>query len=89
MEISPNYLEKFRPAKIENQPRSQRDEQLDTFLARLNASRIKDGYTKFTYARLAKLLESIPTGDLHTFYKKLETYKSFGAGFHHELKAKL
>lgn len=89
MEIPVEFLEKFRPrARKSGEPRNERDEMLDIFLARLNASRIKDGYPKISYARLAKLLERIPTRDLYAFYQKCETYRSFGAGFHYELKPK-
>jgi len=88
MEISSTYIEKFRPAAVSKigKPRSEREEQLDIFLARLNASRITDGYPKLTHARLAKMLERIPTGDLYAIYKKCETYRSFGAGLNFELK---
>lgn len=89
MEIDPSYLEKFRPrARKSGEPRSAREEMLDRFLARLNASRIAEGYSKLTHARVAKMLERIPTEDLHAFYARCETYRSFGAGFHYELKPK-
>lgn len=88
MELPANYLNKFRPAaaKKSGAPRNARDEMLDVFAARLNASRIVDGYAKLSHARVAKMLEGIPTEDLHAFYARCETYKSFGAGFHYELK---
>lgn len=89
MDLPEGYVEKFRAQNFKNKPRNEREEQLDIYLARLNASRIKDGYPKLSYARLAKMLEGIPTGDLHAIYKKCETYRSFGAGLNYELKPKV
>lgn len=89
MELTSEYLNKFRRERLKNQPRNERNEQIDLFVARLNASRITDGYPKLTYARVAKMLERIPTSDLHAIYRKCETYRSFGAGLNYELKPRV
>lgn len=88
--IDLSYLDKFRPRADEKtgRPRSQRDELLDKFTARLNASRIADGYPKLTHARVAKMLAGRDEPELYRLYSRCETYRSFGAGLHYELKPK-
>lgn len=87
MELPTDYLEKIRRRRVEkNLPRNERDEMLELFLARLNAGNIADGYPKITHARVAKMLEGIPTGDLFAVYKKCDSYRKFGAGLRYELK---
>lgn len=87
MEITTDYLEIIRRRREKkNLPRSQRDEMLELFVAKLNAGNISDGYPKTTIPRVAKMLAGIPTGDLFAIYKKCETYRKFGAGLRYELK---
>lgn len=90
MEITTDYLEIIRRRREkQNLPRSQRDEMLELFVAKLNAGNISDGYPKTSFPRVAKMLEGIPTGDLFAIYKKCETYRKFGAGLRYELKPKV
>ena len=86
--VSFSHLNKFRPAaeKSEGMPRCSRDEQLDIFLARLNASRIKDGFPKLTHARVAKMLTGIPTSELYPLYQVCDRAKSFGGLLNWKLK---
>lgn len=90
MEIqTEQYLEKIRQRRAEkNLPRNERDEQLELFLARLNAARITDGIPKMTYGRLVKALEGIPTGDLYAFYKQCDGARNFSRFFWWSLKPK-
>ena len=91
MELDTNqYLEKIRQRRDQkNLPRNERDEFLELFVAKLNAGNIADGYPKTTYGRVAKMLEGIPTGDLHAVFQKCCTYRKFGAGLRYELKPKV
>lgn len=87
MEIPTDYLEKIRRRRAEkNLPRNERDEMLDLFLARLNAGRVADGFPKLSYARLAKMLEGIQTGELYPLYKECDQAKSFGGLLNWKLK---
>ncbi len=88
MEINiEKYLGKIRRRRDEKGlPRNERDEMLDLFVARLNADNVRDGYPKTTHPRVAKMLEGIPTADLHAIFKKCSTYRKFGAGLRFELK---
>lgn len=66
---------------------SNRGEQLDRFLERLNAARVGTKYKPLTIQRLAMMLAHIPTEDLHAFYQMCEKSDlPFGAKFHYELK---
>lgn len=58
---------------------------LEAFQARLNAGNVADGYAKVSIGRVAKMLEGIPTDDLHAVYKQCDKYRKFGAGLRHEL----
>ena len=89
MELPTDYLEKIRRRRAEKGlPRSERDEMLELFLARLNAARIVDGLPKMTHARLATSLKGIPTGDLFPFYKQCEGARHFSRFFWWSLKPK-
>ncbi len=90
LEIPVDFLKTFQIRKRRpGEPRSERDELLDVFVARLNAGNIADGYPKTTHARVAKMLAHIPTGDLYDVYRKCDTYRKFGAGLRTELKPRL
>lgn len=80
----------FRERKP-GEPRSERDEQLEIFLARLNASRVSDGFPKYTYGRLGTMLKraGYKSDDLYALAKRCDGYRSFGAGFHHQLKPRV
>ena len=54
---------------------------LDQFLARLNPSRITDGYDPLTHASLATFLTKVLTKDLYTFYKECDWAKNFSKLF--------
>lgn len=96
MEIDLRYIEKFRRKQNINingltvksgGPRNEREEQIDRFVCRLNQG--LDGRRPYTHARVAKMLQGIPTADLHATFQKCETYRRFGAGFHYELKPRV
>ncbi len=86
LEIPAAYLSKFHIRRA-GEARSTRDEQMEVFLHRINASRVNDGYPKYTYSRLAGMLKKAGYGsdDLYALAKVCDTYRSFGAGFHHQL----
>jgi hypothetical protein len=81
------YLGKIRQRRSKaGLPRNERDEMLDLFVARLNVDNVRDGYPRASHPRVAKMLEGIPTGDLHAIYKKCSTARKFGALLRYELK---
>lgn len=84
MEIAQSYLFKFDAARPK--PRNEREEQLDRFLVRINASRAAANLRPFTYSRLAHMLQGIPTADLHGFYVQCDRARSFSRFFHWSLK---
>jgi hypothetical protein len=89
LEIPPEFLEKFRPrARKKGEPRSEREELLGVFLAKLNAQRIADGFPKLTYGRLARVLQHVPTEDLYAFYRQCDAARHFGKFFWWSLKPK-
>lgn len=82
MEIQNDYLEIIRRRRVEKGlPRCERDEQLELFLARLNAARVSDGLPQLTPGRIAKVLEGIPTSELYPFYKQCEGARHFSRFF--------
>ena len=66
---------------------SERGEQLDKFLERLNPARIQAGYKPLNHARLGMMLAHIPTDDLHAFYRQCETANNFSKFFWWSLRA--
>ena len=79
--------EKFKVVK--NNRGSQRGELLDKFLAKLNPTRVADGYKPLTHSRISKSLAHIPTEDLHAFYQQCEKSNiPFSAYFFWSLKIK-
>lgn len=84
MEIAQSYLFKFDAARPK--PRNEREEQLDQFLVRLNASRLTAALRPLTYSRLAYMLQGIPMNDLHSFYVQCDRARSFSRFFHWSLK---
>lgn len=90
LELPASFLLDFQPrARKKGEPRSERDELLGIFVAKLNAGNIADGYPKTTHARVAKMLEGIPTGDLYATFKRCSEYRKFGAGLRYELKPRI
>lgn len=89
MDIPASVREKFKPAAaLKNQPRSEREELLDRFLAKLNPDRAKKGMDPISVGRLVKMFELVPTHDLHAIYKNCERGRSFGGLFWHIMKPK-
>lgn len=62
---------------------SQRAAELEPFVTKLNNSRIAGGYKPYTAGFIATKMSHIETGDLHAFYKKLDSSKSFCALWHY------
>ncbi len=67
-------------------PRSERDELVGIFLARLNADRGK--YAPLTASRLGMMLAHVKTSELYFFLKKCEGAGSFGRCFWGSLSTK-
>jgi hypothetical protein len=87
MDIPTSYTEKFRPrARLKNQPRNEREELLDRFLSRLNPPRVDNGFKTMSHARIAKVLEKVPTADLHAFYRQCDGADSFSRLFWFKVK---
>jgi hypothetical protein len=76
------YSLKFQ-SNDEGKPRNPREEILDKFMEKLNASRVKAGFRPMTHARLAKIFEGVPTEDLWPAFKTCENARSFGSMFWH------
>lgn len=89
MEIAEDILHRYvRLGQIEGIPRNEREEMTQKFLDALNARRVAEGFKPYTYPRLSKMLQGIPTGDLWAFYQQCDQARSFGAYFHWALKPK-
>lgn len=88
MEITQTYALKFQPTQVEKKPRNEREEIVSKFLAELNFDRQRHGFRAYTYARMATLLQGVPTADLYPFFKKCEKANSFGKFFHWSLDPK-
>lgn len=89
MEIPASYLDRFQVnTATEHRPRTEREELLDRFLARLNPARTEANLKPLSYAGLAAKLAKIPTGDLHSFYQNCDRARSFSRLFWHLLKPK-
>jgi hypothetical protein len=58
---------------------SERAEQIERFLTRLNNSRLAGGYKPLTPGFVGSKMSHIPTDELHAFYQKLDTGKNFCA----------
>lgn len=85
MEIPTATTEKYsQPAAAQNLPRSEWEEQLDNFLARLNPSRIDAGYPPYTHAWLGRKLKKSGVQDAagaYILYRKCEEGRSFSRLF--------
>lgn len=90
MEIPTGLLERYKPREIQTgAPRNEREEMTQKFLDTLNTRRVAEGFKPYTYARMATLLQGIPTGDLFAFYRQCEGARSFSRMFHWALKPKV
>lgn len=87
MEIQQSYLDKFHITR-KGEPRNEREELLDKFLAKLNLARIGTAYAPLTIGRLVKILEGVPTKDLYAFLRDCERARSFSKYFFWALKPK-
>lgn len=80
------------PQPVETSRRTERGDLLDTFLARLNPPRVKEGYKPLTYGRLSYLLTAVPTKDLYALQARCDDAERHGypwsAIFWKELKPK-
>jgi hypothetical protein len=84
MEMPAGYQAKF--AERTGAPRTEREELITKFLDKLNPDRTSAGYRCMTYARVARMLQHLPTPELYPFFKQCENARSFGAYFHWALK---
>ena len=89
MDIPTNYEDKFRPAAVQKTaaPRCERDELLDRFVAKVNAGRVADGFSKVSAARMAKMLAGRTDSQLHQLYKECDdpSVRRFGAMLNYKL----
>lgn len=46
---------------------------------------IREGYPKVTHARVAKMLEGVPDGELEALFTRCSAYRKFGAGLGDQL----
>jgi len=76
MDIPKVYLQKFARS-TQRKPRTEREELLDKFLARLTPSRFKKGLKLITHALLAGKFQGVPTSDLYPFYNECDEAKNF------------
>lgn len=51
---------------------SERGQLLDSFLSRLNVSRLEGGFKPLTHGRLSYMLAGIPTSDLYALQSKCD-----------------
>ena len=58
---------------------SERAEQIERFVIKLNNSRVAEGYKKLPASFYATKMSHIATDELHFFYKKLSEAKNFSA----------
>lgn len=90
MEISANYIEKFRPVAVSKsgQPRSNREDLIAKFLTRLNEDCEKDGYPLYTTGRLVRMFKGRSDSELYGLYQSCERAARFGALLNHLIKPK-
>ena len=85
MELPHDYQKKFHSDSAAKKPRSEWEEQLDVFAAKLNPGRIAAGYKPYSNSRIGKLLKNYGVSDAasaHRFYGKVETEgRNFGKLF--------
>lgn len=67
---------------------SQRAAEIEPFVIRLNNSRLVGGYKPYPVSLIAKHMAHIPTDELVSFYKKLDTSKNFCSLWHYFCKPK-
>lgn len=60
---------------------TQRGQFLEYFLTKINPDRLRGGYPPLTMGRMVKMLEKVPTGDLHAFQKQCDQAKHFSKYF--------
>ena len=70
------------------EPRSERDEMLDKFLARLNHTRVAAGFAKLSPSRVAKMLKGMDHRDMLILYKECDQAQSFGGLFWFKVKGR-
>lgn len=63
--------------------RSEKGDLIDTFLLKINEARVKDGFKKVSFGRMAKLLKG---QDLYPFLKECERAKNFSKYFWFKIK---
>ena len=67
---------------------TERGEMLKYFCERLNSDRVRDGYPRFTIARMGKTLEKIPTKDLYYLKRVCDDAQNFSKKFWWEVNPK-
>lgn len=83
MDIPAGFLDKFTTPAL-GAPRSEREEMLSKFLARLNQDR--DGREPVTMGQLVKKLKGRKAPQLYELFRECEGAKKFGALFWHKIK---
>jgi hypothetical protein len=77
-ELTQKYTRQIAEKK-EGEPRTQREELIESIMTRLNEEREKGGFTKMTYPRVAKMFKGMNESHIFTLKNECESAKSFGA----------
>lgn len=65
---------------------TERGEMMKYFIAKLNVSRVRDGYPPLTLPRMGRVLQAIPTKDLYYLKSVCDDAKDFSKKFWWEIK---
>ena len=65
---------------------TERGELMKYFMERLNPGRVRDGYPALTFARMARLLEAMPTQDIYYLKSVCDKAPDFAKKFWWEIK---
>ena len=77
-----------REFKVEKTRKTERGELMRFFTRHLNVARASDGHQPITMARMGKILEGIPTGDLYYLQSVCTKAKNFSKKFWWEVDPK-
>lgn len=74
--------------KLEKSRKTERGELMRFFTRHLNIARASDGHAPISMARMGKILEGIPTGDLYYLQSVCTKAKNFSKKFWYEVDPK-
>jgi len=81
MQIDTSLFTKYQTIqeKKKGEPRTQREELIESIMHRLNTDRAKGGFTQLTYPRVAKMFKGMSDSDIYILKTQCEQAKCFGA----------